>query len=976
MALWAVGWMVLCLGVGLAVGQSPSDESAVAADSTDSPLALLRSGINDVLTGKVDEGIAEIEQAHQHAPDDAKAQAAQQAATEYHTAAAAAETQRKTEYATTVLRIERAMMSQDALSELGDKHKALRTKIREMSTAYSKSGSSDAFAEATEKNLPTLQENGRTRLAESRKALAEAAAIVAELPESTYTKTFAQLSQTADKALANLEEAWKNATFETPKEQKDSAVALMEAEEPLFDTLADLETVVAEQPWKIALIQARIAKQIAAPSDNMRDQDWYKDLLIKVGARGQAAMEQASKPWKTDPAAADTKCDGCNTIVVKEAAVKDVPDFVKALLAHRDDRNTIIAKELSPAVTKVLYQLRETRDTIVAKGEPLLTKDGSAVCCPACASKLDGIKWYDAMTAFAGLEDLEHDNTTYQERGKEVRSHVRVLRLYGTTTVTQRFQLEDGRPVDGSQVDLNPGLGVLRVVGWNPSAPPSTTTQPALSGDDEEDDPTLGWMDLTRDIDLEMVRKAVTKIKDDYVTKPDFRALTLGALRSIKILAETPQSANSFPNLGDYVLREKFLTDLDRLTVNIREKDNVDYLDLQLNLNKVWNASESSVKIPVSVLAMEFADGFFSELDPFSNMIWPCDLNDFKKSTQGKFCGVGIQITKDEGEPLKVVTPLRGSPAIEVGIKTGDLILTVDGKSTREISTEKLITMIMGPPKTKVTFEIERRGLLEPLTIEVERREISIQTVKGWKIKADGNYDFMIDPANKIAYVRLTQFSEDTYEDLRVVLDQLKADGVTSLIMDLRFNPGGYLRSAVEIVDEFIQKGRIVSTAGRQPNPQVIEGRGNGRFLEGDLVVLVNENSASAAEIVSGALKDYHRATIIGDRSYGKGSVQSVVEVSKDKAYLKLTTAYYYLPSGRLLHRKTGSAEWGVDPDICVSMTPKQLRRWLDIRRKTDLLVENAGEELDNDLQNQYKTDLPLNLAVMVLKLKQIQKTK
>ncbi|MCL2701087.1 MAG: S41 family peptidase [Phycisphaerae bacterium] len=890
----AVLWVALGIGCGSASGQttSPAGESTALAVVDASPKSL-RAGIDEILAGKVDEGIADVKRAHERSPDDVLAAAAERAVTAYHEVSAAAEAQRQAEYATTVLRIQRGMMSQDAVADLGDRRKALRTKIREMSVAYSRAVTSETFAEASEKTLPQLQETTLAKLAESRKALAEATAIIKELPEeSTYSKTFIQLSESADASMEALEAVWKDATFETPAEQKETAVALMEAEEPLYDTLADLETVVADQPWKISLIQARVAKQIAAPADKMREQAWYVEMIGKVEARGEAAKELASRPWRSDTAPADTKCDACDTIVAQDGA--------------------------------------------------LLVKDGAVACSQACANKFDSTKWYDSLTAFAGLEDLEHDNTTFQERCKEVRSHVRVLRLYGGT--------------------------------------PTTTTRPATAqvpeSDEEEDDDTqISWKDMTEGIDLEMVKKAITRTSVDYVTIPDYRKMTLGALRSIRVLAETPQSANSFPKLADEKLRLEFIAAIDRLTENVREKDNVEYSALILNLNNVDRASQRTVGIEKAVLAMEFADGFLSELDPFSNMIWPFDLNDFKKSTQGKFFGVGIQITKDEGEPLRVVTPLRGSPAFEKGIKAGDLILTVDGTSTRKIKLDKLITMIMGPAGTKVTFEIERRGLLEPITVVVERREISIQTVKGWKIKSDGNYDFLIDEANKIAYVRLTQFSEDTSEDLRAMLDKMAKDGVRSLIMDLRYNPGGYLRSAVEVANEFINKGRIVSTAGQQtPNAQEINAREGGRFLEGDLVVLINEGSASAAEIVSGALKDYKRATIIGERTYGKGSVQNVIEINRDKAYLKLTTAYYYLPEGRRLHRETGSTQWGVDPDIRVSMTPKQLRRWLDIRRKTDLLLEDPGEELDNDLQNQYKADLPLNLAVMVLRLKQIQK--
>jgi carboxyl-terminal processing protease len=203
---------------------------------------------------------------------------------------------------------------------------------------------------------------------------------------------------------------------------------------------------------------------------------------------------------------------------------------------------------------------------------------------------------------------------------------------------------------------------------------------------------------------------------------------------------------------------------------------------------------------------------------------------------------------------------------------------------------------------------------------------------------------------------------------------KFKKDGGRSLILDLRFNPGGLLRSAGSVSDEFISSGRIVSTRGiQQPKATEINATPGGNYTNGDLVVLINEHSASAAEIVSGALKDWRRAVIVGERSYGKGSVQNVIPIPRHKAYLKLTTAYYYLPSGRCLHRRNGDKVWGVDPDVRVLITPRQMRRWLDIRRKTDLLQDGQSGQLDSDLADQYKADVQLNTAVTILKLMRLQ---
>ncbi len=176
------------------------------------------------------------------------------------------------------------------------------------------------------------------------------------------------------------------------------------------------------------------------------------------------------------------------------------------------------------------------------------------------------------------------------------------------------------------------------------------------------------------------------------------------------------------------------------------------------------------------------------------------------------------------------------------------------------------------------------------------------------------------------------------------------------------------------MANEFLDTGRIVYTRGRQVPRTEIKADKKGAYLQGDLVVLVDKKSASAAEILSGALKDWRRGVIVGQRSYGKGSVQNVIPVRRDEAYLKLTTAYYYLPSGRLLHRQNSAKDWGVNPDVDVYITPRQMRRWLRIRRKTDLLQDFEPDLLKADLSQQYDADFQLNTAVLLLELMRLKR--
>jgi carboxyl-terminal processing protease len=336
---------------------------------------------------------------------------------------------------------------------------------------------------------------------------------------------------------------------------------------------------------------------------------------------------------------------------------------------------------------------------------------------------------------------------------------------------------------------------------------------------------------------------------------------------------------------------------------------------------------------------------------------------------------VGIQINKAPGEPLKVVTPLVGSPAYKAGIKSNDEIIAVDGVDTVPLTVNKLVRMITGKEGTAVTLTIKRVGLPKPREFKIVREEIHIRTVKGWRRRENGEWDYMIDPKHKIGYVRLTQFTRQTASNVAAALKDLREDGVKSVVLDLRFNPGGLLRSARDVTGEFLASGTVVTTKGRQIARQVLRVDGRGSYHTGDLVVLVNGLSASAAEIVSGALQDWDRAVIVGQRSYGKGSVQNVINLGDGRAYLKLTTAYYYLPSNRLLHRRNGDKKWGVDPDVSVYVTPDQMREWLDIRRKTDLIQEVDPEEQELKLEKQFQADIQLRSATMLLKMMKLRKS-
>ncbi len=343
-------------------------------------------------------------------------------------------------------------------------------------------------------------------------------------------------------------------------------------------------------------------------------------------------------------------------------------------------------------------------------------------------------------------------------------------------------------------------------------------------------------------------------------------------------------------------------------------------------------------------------EGVLEKLDPYSNYISPEDINRFKSSVEQQFGGIGIQIGIENGQ-LKVISPLMGTPAYRAGLESGDAILEIDGKSTEGIQIDQAVKQLKGNADTKVTLTIRHSGSSDKETLTITREVIHVDTVLGDTRKSDDTWDFMLDPDKHVGYIRISAFSRDTAADVKKALEELEAQGLKGLILDLRFNPGGLLSSAIDVSDLFISDGKIVSTKGRNTAERTWDARKEGTFEGFPMVVLVNHYSASASEIVSAGLQDHHRAIVIGERTWGKGSVQNVIELEQGKSALKLTTAGYHRPSGKNIHRfpdaKEGD-EWGVMPDhgYEVRLNGQQTARLMEYRRHRDILVGKHEKEL------------------------------
>ncbi len=316
--------------------------------------------------------------------------------------------------------------------------------------------------------------------------------------------------------------------------------------------------------------------------------------------------------------------------------------------------------------------------------------------------------------------------------------------------------------------------------------------------------------------------------------------------------------------------------------------------------------------------------GMMRSLDPFSAFFTPEQYNEFKQETEGEFGGVGIEIGMDKGRPI-VIAPIEGTPAYRAGLRPGDIIVEINGEDTSNMSLTDVVKRIRGRPGTKVNLTIIRKGSEKPLKFELERALIKIQSVKGTII--DG-----------VGYIRLSQFTDGASREVERLLREQTFKGVKGIILDLRNDPGGLLTEAVNVADLFLPEGKlVVFTKGRTGDASRYFARRKPVVPENiSVVLLINKGSASASEIVAGALQDYRRALIVGEKSFGKASVQNVIPL-EDGSAIKLTIAYYYTPNGRLIHKE------GIKPDMTVSMSEQEEDRLREEIRKRRLDGNSNG---------------------------------
>lgn len=615
-------------------------------------------------------------------------------------------------------------------------------------------------------------------------------------------------------------------------------------------------------------------------------------------------------------------------------------DLDKALADQQSD--IAISKALVTALEKQLV----SKDKLAILSDPRvqeLVKRADAAA-RAAEARSD---WLMASELFYRLDAIYEQSGKYKEDTDRQNHRLGMLRMY----VPRRlWELRNARQLADNKEALPP---------YNPV------------GDD--------FHEKLRYIDRSMIVRAVAQAGSEHVEKTPLHKILHGGIEAVRELVETEDLKGAFEGLGDADKRAKFVANLQRWHDKIeKEADRVDFTTCDLLLSSLLDENRKTVGVMDQAILHEFGNGAMEQLDPFSAIIWPDELARFNRNTQGRLIGVGVEIQFDEVSNIKIVSPIEGAPAQRKGLRAGDIIKKVDGKPTYGFTLDQAVDVITGRAGTDVTLTIERRpnpivpandtdNKPSEFDATITRAEIPLRSVKGWTRTGarEDDWNWYIDPESHIGYVRLTGFTESTSHDLDEAIDKMLAGGLNGLILDLRFNPGGLLDQAVEVASRFVPSGVIVSTEdGNHRTVRQERATGDAKLANLPCVVLINQDAASASEIVSGALQDYARqgrikCVLVGQRSYGKGSVQDVRMLLGNRAAMKLTTQHYLLPSGRIIHRNPGDKVWGVNPDIEVEMLPQQIVDAVLLRRDADVVpLDENGQPIKSDTPRPNPEDL------------------
>ena len=463
------------------------------------------------------------------------------------------------------------------------------------------------------------------------------------------------------------------------------------------------------------------------------------------------------------------------------------------------------------------------------------------------------------------------------------------------------------------------------------------------------------WQVRLGDAKTSDFENAVDVVDNNFVKAVNHRKMLLGALRGYRHFLTTKGLEKSLDSMSDKYAVISLVDYLDDKIEGIENQSHVTAGELVRTYYDIIQRNRQGLRLPEPILVDLFINQSCQAIDDYTEMIWPEQSRWFIRQTTGSFSGIGVQIRTNEAKQLEVVTPLVGTPAFKAGLQAGDLITGVDGKSTEGISVDEAVRRITGKRGTMVRLTIRRPGRADALEVPIVRDTIKIKSVLGYNRLPDHSWNYIVDEAEGIAYIRISNFMHSTVDELDEALRACRAQGAMALIIDLRFDPGGTLKSAEEVSDRFLEAGQlVVRTRGLTAKPYSFKARKPESCPGWPMVVLTTDKSASASEIVAGALQDHKRALVVGERTFGKGLVQRPFRLrgwSDSEVAIKVTTAYWYLPGGRNVQRSDDSETWGVEPDFAVKLTPEEFRslrvRWVnaDIIRNSNNGSEDGAEE-------------------------------
>lgn len=695
----------------------------------------------------------------------------------------------------------------------------------------------------------------------------------------------------------------------------------------------------------------------------------YQDLLTRIHGQTSAPPPQAVLALQQDLEAHLTR--HLEHTVARDQARQAAHD--ETVQEARDEKNDGKHEDALVSIIKA-HALAKDPDAFL--NDPLTqTVVGKAHLLAGEAEEKHD--WVEAVSLYRLLNLLYEDTHEYRDDLERVAAHVRVLQTYHPDHLRELYAARDKR-LGRDEQDAEDGDG-----------------RDPMQDDDVELDQ---WDVRLKGVEFDMLKHAMRRAKDKHVDRGTYEKLVQGAMTGLAIFVETEGLDEVFPALAEPDRLARFQQFLgrqqDRLEAREQALHGFQAEDL---LREVLDFNDAALGLPQEVLIHEMAFGMTETLDDFSAMVWPSDLEKFNRDLDGKFFGIGVQIRRQDGK-LTVVTPIVGTPAQKAGIRANDVIAQVDGARTGTWTLDKAVRRITGEQGTVVTLGIERVGEKELLQLPIVRDEIKIESIKGWSLKPDGSWSYWLDREAGIGYIRMSKFIPQSAEVMDRAVNALQQEGeLNGLVLDLRFNPGGLLTSAIDIADRFIEQGRLVSTIdGDMVRSSPVRARKRGTYnADLDLVILINQGSASASEIVAGALQDYDRALIIGTRSFGKGSVQNLypiatrtkenaegkpvrnalgLPVREVAAYLKLTTEYYQIPKGRVIHRRPHHTEadevWGITPDLILPMTDEQVADALELRQDADILLdpEEAEQAVSADSILEQGLDPQLDAAILYLK--------